>query len=85
MRHRRYCGEAFVVLQKNGKVARQPIRDLVTANGARHDRGRNWGSGAGVIAVQGRRFLRNKTTTSKIPTVAAIKAAVRISSREKPT
>jgi hypothetical protein len=37
MRHRRYCGGALVVLQKNGKVARQPIRDLVTANGARHD------------------------------------------------
>jgi hypothetical protein len=36
MRHRRYCGGAFVVLQKNGKLASQPIHDLVTANGACH-------------------------------------------------
>jgi hypothetical protein len=33
MRHR----GVFVVLQKNGKVASQPIHDLVTANGAGHD------------------------------------------------
>jgi hypothetical protein len=28
---------SIVVLQKNGKVASQPILDLVTANGACHD------------------------------------------------
>jgi hypothetical protein len=85
MRRRRYCGGVFVVLQKNGKVASQPIHDLVTANGAGHDWGGSWGSGAGAIAIHGRRFLRNKTTTRKIATVAAIKAPVRISSRERPT
>jgi hypothetical protein len=42
-------------------------------------------AGAGAIAIHGRRFLRNKTTTRKIATVAAIKAPVRISSRERPT
>src|ERR1700733_11060023 len=47
--------------------------------------GGSWESGAGLIAIHGRRFLRNKTTTRKIPTVAAIKAPVRISPRERPT
>jgi hypothetical protein len=71
------------LIQGGKRVA--PFRDLVTINGARHDWRTVARLGAGAIAIYGRRFLRNKITTSKIPTVAAIKAPVRISSREKPT
>ena len=66
-------------LQADRSTISSPPMARVTIEGG------GWGPGDGVMAIHGRRFLRNKTTTRKIATIAAIKAPMRISSREKPT